>query len=104
MDKFIFGFVFGAAIGAGLALLLTPDDTTRALRERVRLTTDKYAAGTETPASSVSGFIEQQKDRWNAAVEAGKRANIERQSELWSELQLPKPDEAASLPPTPLLP
>jgi gas vesicle protein len=93
MDKFLIGVVVGAVVGAGLALLLTPDDKTKALRDTVRRTTDRYASGSESPVDTLNGIAAKQKNRLEMAVEAGKRANAERQAELWAQLQLPKPDE-----------
>lgn len=93
MDKFLIGFVVGAVVGAGLALLLTPDEKTKALRDTVRKTTDRYAGGYETPADTFNGITQKQKNRLETAVEAGKRANAERQAELWAQLKLPEPNE-----------
>ncbi len=92
MDKFLLGFVVGAVVGGGLAILLAPDEQARAFRERVRLTTDRYASGDGTPVKSLNGFAEKQRNRLEEAVAAGKRANAERQSELWAQLQLPEPN------------
>jgi gas vesicle protein len=93
MDKFLIGFVVGAVVGAGLALLLTPDDKTKALRDTVRKTTDRYASGAESPTDTLNGIAQKQKNRLEAAVDAGKRANAERQAELWAQLQLPQPND-----------
>jgi gas vesicle protein len=93
MDKFLIGFVVGAVVGAGLALLLTPDEKTKALRDTVRKTTDRYAAGSETPAATLNGLAQTQKNRLEAAVDVGKRANAERQAELWAQLKLPEPKD-----------
>ena len=60
----------------------------------MRKTTDLYASGSATPATSLNGFAQQQRNRLEAVVEAGKRANAEKQAELWSQLQLPPATEA----------
>lgn len=99
MVRFLLGFLLGLGLGAGVAMLLTPEPG-RVARERLRLKADRYAGGEETPAGTVRGKVEEQRSRLEEAVEAGRRASAERQAELWAQLHLTPPSEGTSAAPT----
>lgn len=92
MGKFLVGFALGAAVGVGMALLLAPEAGERS-RLRLQDATDRLAAGDETALGSVSGLLSDQRNRFQEAVAAGRRANAERQAELLAALNLRPPDE-----------
>lgn len=99
MGKFLVGFTLGLGLGAGLAMLLSPEPAP-VLRERLRLTTDRYAGGDDSPLGTVRGVVEGQRNRLDAAIAAGRRARAETQAELWTKLNLVPPgDDQATLPP-----
>jgi hypothetical protein len=90
MGRFLLGFAIGAMVGAGVALLLTPEPGS-VTRARLRTQTDLYAGGDDTPAGTVGRRIEEQRLRLEEAVEAGRRASAAREAALWSKLNLPPP-------------
>ena len=95
MDKFIIGFALGLALGAAAVILLAPSPETEA-RARLRVRTERFASGEETPVGAVKGFADSQRSKLEDAIEAGRRASAQRQRELWAELNLPPPDDAAT--------
>ncbi len=90
MGKFLLGFVIGVGLGAGVALLLTPEPGS-VRRERLRTRTEMYASGGDTPLGTVASAVQSQRDRLEVAVEAGRRASAARQAELWAQLELTPP-------------
>jgi gas vesicle protein len=90
MGKFLLGFALGMGVGAGLAILLTPESG-QVNRERLRAKTEQYAAGEETPIGTLTIKVEEQRNVFQRAIEAGRRASAERQAELWAQLNLTPP-------------
>lgn len=101
MGRFLLGFALGLSIGAGLALLLSPEPG-HVNREKLRKQTDDYASGEETLMGSVRKKIGVQQHRFELALEAGRLASEKRQEQLWSQLKLTPPEkqapDAAALP------
>lgn len=91
MGKFLLGFALGMGLGVGLTLLLAPEPG-HVNRERLRAKTDHFAAGESSPLGEVSSAVGQQRNRLEAAVEAGRQASATRQQQLWSALHLTPPD------------
>lgn len=91
MGRFLLGFALGLGVGAGLAILLTPEPGA-VNRERLRAKTEQYAAGEETPIGTLALKAEEQRNRFQQAIEAGRRASAERQAQLWAQLNLTPPD------------
>jgi hypothetical protein len=87
MGKFLLGFVLGIGIGAGIASLLTPEPG-HVARERLRVQTDRYAGGDDSPLGTVRSMVDRQRNRLEEAVEAGRQASAETQAQLWAELKL----------------
>jgi hypothetical protein len=90
MGRFLLGFAVGVMVGAGVALLLTPEPGS-VTRAKLRTQTDQYAGGTDSPLRTVNRRIEEQRMRLEEAVEAGRRASAAREAALWSKLNLPPP-------------
>ena len=91
MGRFAIGALLGAAVGAGVTWLVQVDDATR---EELLERTDELAAGRTNPLRLIQKNLELQRERLQEAIEVGKRAAEARQRELWSELELPEPEEA----------
>lgn len=93
--RYTLGFLTGAAVGAAVALLTTPNDG-EANREWLRHKTDELAAGDSMIAGvigGVRGFFTEQQARLNAALEAGQREAARHEAALWQQLKLPPPDK-----------
>lgn len=108
MGRFLSGFVLGVGMGVGLAMLLTPDSG-QATREKLRQQTANYASGDHTLLSTLQLEMQNQRRRFEEAIEVGRRVSAQRQSELWSQLKLTSPEQLASTQPivppeTPYLP
>ncbi|MDQ4075273.1 MAG: YtxH domain-containing protein, partial [Chloroflexota bacterium] len=100
MSRFLLGFALGMGVGAGIAMLLTPDSG-YVTREKLRAKTDEYASGEETPVKTVVNAIQEQRNRLEEAIEAGQRASAARQAELWARLDLTPPEVTPPPPPLP---
>ncbi len=95
MGRFLLGFALGLSIGAGLALLLSPEPG-NVNREKLRKRTDEYASGEETLMGSLRNQIGAQQHRFELALEAGRLASEKRQEQLWSQLKLTPPEKQAA--------
>ena len=93
MVRFLSGFILGVGIGVGIGMLLTPDETTR---EKLRLQTASYASGDNTLLGTVQAEIEHQRQRFEEAIEVGRRVSAQREKELWAQLKLAPPDPPIS--------
>lgn len=94
MGRFLLGFALGVGIGAGLALILSPDPG-HVNREKLRKRTDEYASGEETLLGTVRAKIGAQQHRFELAFEAGRLAREKRQEQLWAQLKLTPPEKLA---------
>lgn len=98
--RMMIGFVLGAAVGAGAALLLTPQDGA-GNREWLRRKTDKLAAGESLPSGivrKVRNAVAVQRARIDRAIEVGREATERQEKLLWAQLKLTPPSDGDSRP------
>ena len=95
MVRSLSGFILGVGIGVGIGMLFTPDsgETTR---EKLRLQTANYASGDNTLLGTVQAEIENQRQRFEEAIEVGRRVSAQREKELWAQLKLAPPEPQIS--------
>jgi len=92
--NFLVGFVVGAFVGAVLALLFAPapgEEIRNQLREKSIELKDRASDLTAKGQS----FLEEQKIRFQEAIEEGKRAAARKKEELLAQLESAKSGKAA---------
>lgn len=91
MIRFLSGFLLGIGFGFAMALLFG-QESGDGTRDTLRMKTASLASGDDTVVGSVQSEIENQRRRFDEAVEVGRRVSAQRQQELWAQLKLTPPD------------
>jgi len=91
MVRFLSGFILGLGVGMGMTILFG-QESRDATRETWRMQTANLASGDDTLIGSMQSEIENQRRRFDEAIEVGRRVSAHRQKELWAQLKLTPPD------------
>ena len=91
MVRFLSGFILGLGVGMAITILFG-QESGDATRETLRMQTANLASGNDTLVGSVQNEVENQRRRFDEAIEVGRRVSAERQKALWAQLRLTPPD------------
>lgn len=91
MVRFLSGFILGFGLGMAIAILFG-DESGEATRESLRMQTANLASGNDTLIGSMQSEVDNQRRRFDEAIEVGRRVSAERQKVLWAQLNLTPPD------------
>ncbi len=91
MVRFLSGFILGLGCGFAMAIFFG-QESGEAARENLRMQTASLAAGDDTLVGSVQSEIENQRRRFDEAIEVGRRVSAKRQNDLWAQLKLTPPE------------
>ena len=98
---FFAGFVFGAFVGAALALLFAPgpgEEIREQLREKsIELKERAEDLDIDELKSKGHHLLDEQRSRFHEAIEEGKKAASRRKEELLEQLEAGVPDDSIEL-------